>query len=110
MSQLTLTVIRLVFLVLLWLFVFSAVGVMRSDLYGARTSKRQAAKQARAMAARATQATVPGVRPQPHPVAAGQPAQRPGGPPPPSRLGGGGGSPSRPPPDTTPGGQVTPAA
>jgi pSer/pThr/pTyr-binding forkhead associated (FHA) protein len=51
MSQLTLTVIRLAFLVLLWLFVFSAVGVMRSDLYGAKQSKRQAAKAARAAAA-----------------------------------------------------------
>ena len=51
MSQLTLTVFRLSFLALLWLFVFSAVGVMRSDLYGSRSSKRQQAKQARAAAA-----------------------------------------------------------
>jgi hypothetical protein len=65
MSQLTLTVIRLAFLVLLWLFVFSAVGVMRSDLYGARPSKRQAAKQARAGAAatRPPQGHGPGGRP-----------------------------------------------
>jgi pSer/pThr/pTyr-binding forkhead associated (FHA) protein len=77
MSQLTLTVIRLAFLVLLWLFVFSAVGVMRSDLYGARSSKRQAAKQARAAAATTRVAQRPG---QP-----GQPARR-GGPPQPTRL------------------------
>jgi pSer/pThr/pTyr-binding forkhead associated (FHA) protein len=80
MTQLTLTVIRLAFLVLLWLFVFSVVGVMRSDLYGARTSKRQAAKQARAAAA--TTRVVAGR--QPHPQ--GQPAMRRGGPPVPTRL------------------------
>jgi pSer/pThr/pTyr-binding forkhead associated (FHA) protein len=80
MSQLTLTVIRLAFLVLLWLFVFSAVGVMRSDLYGARTSKRQAAKAARAAAATTRAAPRP----------AGAPAQagmgRRGGPPAPTRI------------------------
>jgi hypothetical protein len=85
MSQLTLTVIRLAFLVLLWLFVFSAVGVMRSDLYGARTSKRQAAKQARAAAA----TRPPHGRP-PHgqgqgPGPQGQPPRR-GGYPTPTRL------------------------
>jgi pSer/pThr/pTyr-binding forkhead associated (FHA) protein len=64
-SQLTLTVIRLTFLVLLWLFVFSAVGVMRSDLYGGRASKRQAAKAARAAAAT--------TRPVARPATAGQP-------------------------------------
>lgn len=81
MSQLTLTVIRLAFLVLLWLFVFSAVGVMRSDLYGSRTSKRQQAKAAKAAAA-ATQsmAVRPGAR-QPY-----NPGARRAGPPMPTRL------------------------
>lgn len=85
MTQLTLTVIRLAFLVLLWVFVFSAVGVMRSDLYGAKTSKRQAAKQAREAAA----TRPPQGRAQP-PVpggpAQGRPVPQRGGPPVPSRL------------------------
>ncbi|MEY9857583.1 hypothetical protein ABH935_003191 [Catenulispora sp. GAS73] len=83
MSQLTLTVIRLAFLVLLWLFVFSAVGVMRSDLYGSRTSKRQQAKAAKAAAAATTQAVATrggGAR------APYQPGARRGGPPTPTRL------------------------
>ncbi|MEZ0106334.1 hypothetical protein ABH920_000315 [Catenulispora sp. EB89] len=83
MSQLTLTVIRLAFLVLLWLFVFSAVGVMRSDLYGSRTSKRQQAKAAKAAAAATTQAVATrggGAR------APYQPGARRGGPPMPTRL------------------------
>jgi len=36
MSELTLTVIRLGVLALLWIFVFSIVGVLRGDLYGTR--------------------------------------------------------------------------
>jgi len=79
MSQLTLSVIRLAFLVLLWLFVFSAVGVMRSDLYGGRNSKRQAAKAARAAAAT--------TRVAPRAQGPGQPpGARRGGPPMPTRL------------------------
>lgn len=42
MSELTLTAVRLGLLVLLWLFVFSIVGVIRSDLYGTRIVKRGA--------------------------------------------------------------------
>jgi len=49
-SELTLTVIRLGFLAVLWLFVLTAVSVMRSDLFGtrpapARSARPQAAKQ-----------------------------------------------------------------
>lgn len=40
MSELTLTVVRLGLLVLLWLFVFSIVGVLRGDLYGTRIVQR----------------------------------------------------------------------
>ena len=82
MSQLTLTVIRLAFLVLLWLFVFSAVGVMRSDLYGSRNSKRQQAKAAKAAAA-STQpvAARGGGARQPY-----NPGARRSGPPMPTRL------------------------
>lgn len=38
MSELTLTIIKLGFLAVLWLFVLSAVSVIRSDLFGARVS------------------------------------------------------------------------
>ncbi|GAA1959205.1 FHA domain-containing protein FhaB/FipA [Catenulispora subtropica] len=94
MSQLTLTVIRLAFLVLLWLFVFSAVGVMRSDLYGSRPSKRRQAKAAKAAAATTRPVAVPGaVRgqagaagPGDGPGGPGGPGQRRGGPPLPTRL------------------------
>ena len=49
MSALTLTLIRLAFLAVLWLFVIAAVGVVRTDLFGsAGTSRRQARKAARA--------------------------------------------------------------
>ena len=36
MSELTLTLLRLGLLALLWIFIFSVVGVLRSDLYGTR--------------------------------------------------------------------------
>lgn len=38
MSELTLTVLRLGFLAVLWLFVLTAVSVVRSDLFGTRLS------------------------------------------------------------------------
>lgn len=40
MSELTLTVVRLGLLALLWIFVFSVVGVLRGDLYGTRVLTR----------------------------------------------------------------------
>jgi pSer/pThr/pTyr-binding forkhead associated (FHA) protein len=40
MSELTLTVLRLGFLVLLWVFVLSIVGVLRRDLFGTRVVQR----------------------------------------------------------------------
>ena len=36
MSELTITLLRLGYLVLLWAFVLSAIGVLRRDLYGTR--------------------------------------------------------------------------
>lgn len=42
MSELTLTAVRLGLLILMWLFVFSIVGVIRSDLYGTRIVKKGA--------------------------------------------------------------------
>jgi pSer/pThr/pTyr-binding forkhead associated (FHA) protein len=47
MNALTLTLIRLAFLAVLWLFVIAAVGVVRTDLFGTSTapSRRQVRKQ-----------------------------------------------------------------
>ncbi|MGO9501074.1 MAG: FHA domain-containing protein [Streptosporangiaceae bacterium] len=45
MNALTLTIIRLAFLAVLWLFVIAAVGVVRTDLFGSST--RQPRRQAR---------------------------------------------------------------
>jgi pSer/pThr/pTyr-binding forkhead associated (FHA) protein len=47
MNALTLTLIRLAFLAVLWLFVIAAVGVVRTDLFGTATNslRRQARKQ-----------------------------------------------------------------
>ena len=59
MSELTLTIIRLGLLVLLWIFVFSVVGVLRGDIYGTRVVSRTPRKPApakRQPAARATPA------------------------------------------------------
>jgi pSer/pThr/pTyr-binding forkhead associated (FHA) protein len=42
MSELTLTVMRLGFLAVLWLFVIVAVQVIRSDLFGTRVTQRVA--------------------------------------------------------------------
>jgi pSer/pThr/pTyr-binding forkhead associated (FHA) protein len=44
MSELTLTIIRLGFLAVLWLFVLTAVSVMRADLFGRRMAPRPSGK------------------------------------------------------------------
>ncbi|NTW39931.1 MAG: FHA domain-containing protein [Cellulomonadaceae bacterium] len=41
MSELTITLLRLGYLVLLWLFVLSAIGVLRRDIYGTRIVNRR---------------------------------------------------------------------
>ncbi len=53
MSELTLTILRLGLLVLLWLFVFSVVGVLRGDIYGTRVVARTPRRSASRRAARA---------------------------------------------------------
>jgi len=40
MSELTVTLLRLGYLIVLWLFVLSAVGVLRRDLYGTKIVRR----------------------------------------------------------------------
>lgn len=41
MSELTITLLRLGYLVLLWLFVLAAISVLRRDLYGTRVVQRR---------------------------------------------------------------------
>ena len=63
MSQLTLLLLQLGFLVLLWVLVLSVVGVMRRDLFGTRVVARQPA---RAKASRGTGPAAPRpARPEP---------------------------------------------
>ena len=52
MNALTLTVIRIAFLALLWLFVIAAVGVVRTDLFGTSTPSRRQARMQRQPRAR----------------------------------------------------------
>ncbi len=62
MSELTVTLLRLGYLVLLWAFVLSAIGVLRRDLYGTRITSR---RQPRAAAPAAGPATAPAAAPAP---------------------------------------------
>ncbi|MGV9882665.1 FHA domain-containing protein FhaB/FipA [Streptomyces sp. NPDC003006] len=56
MSELTLTVMRLGFLAVLWLFVIVAVQVIRSDLFGTRVTQRGSRRERPQQAARQQQA------------------------------------------------------
>jgi pSer/pThr/pTyr-binding forkhead associated (FHA) protein len=47
MNALTLTLIRLAFLAVLWLFVIAAVGVVRTDLFGTVSRRRKQSRKAR---------------------------------------------------------------
>ncbi|GGO43230.1 MULTISPECIES: FHA domain-containing protein FhaB/FipA [Streptomyces] len=60
MSELTLTVMRLGFLAVLWLFVIVAVQVIRSDLFGTRVTQRGSRREGgRQQAARQQQQAAP---------------------------------------------------
>ncbi|MEU1119923.1 MULTISPECIES: FHA domain-containing protein [unclassified Streptomyces] len=59
MSELTLTVMRLGFLAVLWLFVIVAVQVIRSDLFGTRVTQRGSRRERPQQAARQQQAAAP---------------------------------------------------
>jgi pSer/pThr/pTyr-binding forkhead associated (FHA) protein len=50
MSELTLTIIRIGFLAVLWMFVLTAVSVMRSDLFGRRVTGRASGRKQQAAA------------------------------------------------------------
>ena len=51
MSALSLTIIRVAFLAVLWLFVIAAIGVVRTDLFGgpATSARRARGRQAQAL-------------------------------------------------------------
>jgi Inner membrane component of T3SS, cytoplasmic domain len=53
MNALTLTLLRLAFLAVLWLFVIAAVGVVRTDMFGPSMSARQQRRQRKAQQQRA---------------------------------------------------------
>jgi pSer/pThr/pTyr-binding forkhead associated (FHA) protein len=63
MSELTLTIIRLGLLVLLWIFIFSVVGVLRGDIYGTRVVSRTPRKPAPAARQPAGRSAAPAAQP-----------------------------------------------
>jgi pSer/pThr/pTyr-binding forkhead associated (FHA) protein len=65
MNELTLTLIRVAFLAVLWLFVIAAIGVVRTDLSGNSSGRSRAARR---------QATAP--RPAPRPSSKQQRSRR----------------------------------
>lgn len=75
MSELTLLLLRIGFLVLLWFFVFAVVYSLRADLFGVKVRRMPEPAAAAAPAASASAATAPVA---PAPTAA--PASAPGGP------------------------------
>jgi pSer/pThr/pTyr-binding forkhead associated (FHA) protein len=64
MSELTLTIIRQGILAVLWLFVLTAVSVMRSDLFGRRTATRSTPRRPAAAAPSADRAPKPAKPPK----------------------------------------------
>ncbi|MCT9084092.1 FHA domain-containing protein FhaB/FipA [Streptomyces fulvoviolaceus] len=64
MSELTLTVMRLGFLAVLWLFVIVAVQVIRSDLFGTRVTQRGSRRESGRPQQAARQAAPPPQRQQ----------------------------------------------
>ncbi|TQM55078.1 FHA domain-containing protein FhaB/FipA [Humibacillus xanthopallidus] len=68
MSELTLTLLRLGLLALLWIFIFSVVAVLRTDLYGTAVSRRGQRKAAKRQAKEQRKAAR---APQPAAVGAG---------------------------------------
>jgi pSer/pThr/pTyr-binding forkhead associated (FHA) protein len=71
MSELTLTVMRLGFLAVLWLFVIVAVQVIRSDLFGTRVTQRGARRDNGRQQQAARQAAPPQQRGQQPPAGGG---------------------------------------
>ncbi|BCL29377.1 FHA domain-containing protein [Streptomyces aurantiacus] len=80
MSELTLTVMRLGFLAVLWLFVIVAVQVIRSDLFGTRVTQRGSRREAQRPQQAARQGAPPQQRQQQTAAAGGGGRQRRGAP------------------------------
>ncbi|MFI0486546.1 FHA domain-containing protein [Actinomadura sp. 9N215] len=59
MSPFTLTLIKLAFLAVLWLFVIAAVGVIRADLFGSKAATKAAQRAAQPRPPRERQARQP---------------------------------------------------
>ena len=59
MNALTLTLIRVAFLAVLWLFVIAAIGVVRTDLFGTTVAKVRRSKAAGPMPPRPRPARQP---------------------------------------------------
>ena len=89
MSELTLTLMRLGLLVMLWLFVFAVVGVLRTDLFGTRVSRRTRRRAAHHGAVPVSGPPAPGYAAPALPPS-GAPAARPAPPAQPSGRGGAG--------------------
>lgn len=71
MNPVTLTLIKVAFLAMLWLFVIAAVGVMRADLFGSRAAGKPSRARKRAPQPR-RQAPQRQPQPQPQPIGAHQ--------------------------------------
>lgn len=65
MTPITLTLIKLAFLAVLWLFVIAAVGVIRADLFGSKAATRAARPRAAARPAQQSQAQAQAPAPAP---------------------------------------------
>lgn len=77
MSELTLLVLRLAFLILMWAFVFMVVYALRSDLFGNRARKLPPTPAAETFPSAApVVATLPAAAPAPAPAPATVPTQR----------------------------------
>jgi FHA domain len=76
MSELTLTLLRLGLLAVLWIFIFSVVGVLRSDIYGTAV-RRRGRRKARQEAEQQSRQRTPARTPAPAAAGAGAPAPAP---------------------------------
>jgi pSer/pThr/pTyr-binding forkhead associated (FHA) protein len=72
MSEFTLTLIKLAFLAVLWLFVIAAVGVIRADLFGSKAATKAATRAAQPRPAKAARQPKP---PRAQPARGGAPTK-----------------------------------
>lgn len=76
MSELTLLLLRVGFLILMWAFVFAIVYALRSDLFGTKVRRMPAAATPAAAAASGSPAPAAARAPSSPPTAGGPPARR----------------------------------